>query len=192
MLNLNLKMMKKFVMSIMALSLATTLIFTGCTKDEDEDVIQKTDKELVSETLLDGNFEITSLTSDPAWMMADSSLVTDLFENYLYACEQTSEYNFKSTNSEITGFKKMTLLRGSGDCYDELENRNRDGRWKLDDSKGYVELYFNYVPGDDTDALDISWKVESFVANQRVVLSQPATSDRNPTAKKWTLTLTKK
>jgi len=182
--------MKKLVLSILALSLSTALLFTGCTKDEEE--VVKSDKELVSETILDGRFGITAMVSDPAWMMSDSSLVTDLFAEYLYECEQTSEYNFKSTDSELAGFKKMTLIRGDGYCGDlTLDNRNRDGKWKLDDSKGYVELYFNYVPGDDTDALDVPWKVESYTST-RVVLSQNATSEKNPTAKKWTLTLTKK
>lgn len=186
--------MKKLFFSLLAMSLFLIFTFTSCQKDEEE--VQKTDKELVSEILLDGTFSITAMTSDPKWPMSSGDTVSNLYSNYLYVCEQNSKYNFKSTTSDDNAaYNKMIMNLGdagsdAADC-EALYTKDRNkGMWKLDDSKGYVELYFNYVPGDIDNEAAVAWKVESYSETQ-VVVSQyfyDADFAKNFT---WTVTLTK-
>ena len=163
--------------SILMITLGAIIAFSTISCKED----------LTGSEILSGaknGWKLTVAVSDPAYLMSDSSLVSDLITGYLEDCERDDIMYFQTTNAQVVNpgkDKKTTDI--NYDCVEMTEKSL--GNWSLsEDEKTFTKFYLPYFPDENLSVNEVVTLNET-----TLTVKVPIKDDANDVT--FTLTYTK-
>ena len=125
--------MKKSILSILAIALAGVFAFTSCEKPKTMTDYLTTEK----------GWTLNEATTTPYWTLNDNSQISNLFEGYVWECEQDDIIKFNND-----GF---VYMNPGVTCPDQPSAESSIGPWKIDEEAETLDMQIPFFYDEEME-----------------------------------------